>query len=324
MLSLKIEEIIVNIINIINQIHINCLEVNNITINIFISYRTLRMATSLLDSLTDQLSQLSISSSTISSNESLNKKKAFPLIGIKIRRPIAMPNVEEKVEEKVEDSQKRTEVQAHGFSWEKDLLINVYGLTPDELQQIKYTNKSDLPARFNRLDKCDVSIKTSCSPNAVCMADCLRVFDAVSSGEALHLVVVYYQQNDATDRKRVVSITEVDLTSSSEELFGTIVRSQLEELDQLVKDVPQKRKPTKDEYDKMYSLRNLLQPLSGAIHLDIKCNSTQSRLQCSFNRFQTFLRDHPERIIAHSNSENFRGGIICPEISSGRRCFTSK
>lgn len=273
------------------------------------------MTDSSVDSLTDLFSGLSVS---------FVKKKPFPLLGIKIRRPIvkAMPVAEEKHEK--EQEYKRTEVQAHGFSWEKDLLLHVYGVTPDELQQICYTNKADLPAALNRLDGCDVSIKTSCSPNAVCMADCLRIFDAVSSGEPLHLVVIHYQQLDETCSKRVVSITEVDLTGSSSALFGSLTRSHLEELDGLVKAVPQKRKPTQEEYDAMYSLRDRLQPLSGAIHLDIKCNSTQSRLQCSFNRFQTFLRDLSERIVAQSDSEQFRGGQITRELASGRRTFTSQ
>lgn len=282
------------------------------------------MTDSSVDSLTDLLSNLSVSSVSSVSSPSI-VKKPFPLVGIKIRRPIvkAMPEEEKKQEKEQEQEHKRTEVQAHGFSWEKDLLLQVYGVTPEEMKQICYTNKADLPAALNRLDGCDVSIKTSCSPNAVCMADCLRIFDAVSSGEPLHLVVIHYQQIDLTCTKQIVSITEVDLTGSSSALFGSLSRSQLEELDGLVKSVPQKRKPTQEEYDTMYSLRDRLQPLSGAIHLDIKCNSTQSRLQCSFNRFQLFLQNHPDLIIAHSNTHHFRGGELTYELVSGRRTFTS-
>ena len=58
-----------------------------------------------------------------------------------------------------------------------------------------------------------------------------------------------------------------------------------------------------------------------AIHLDIKCNSQQSRLQCSFNHFQEFLAKNPDRIIAQSSSGSFRGGSITEEIASGRRTF---
>ena len=179
----------------------------------------------------------------------------------------------------------RKEVQSHGFSWETDIICNVYGVTNEELKKIKYTSKMDLPASMNHLDNCDVSIKTSCNPNSVCMADCRRVFDAVSSGNPIHMVVLNYVQDDTKNTKKITTITGVNLTDSCNLLFGTISRSQIEELDKLVKSVPQKRKPTEEEYNKMYSLRDSLQNLSGAIHLDIKCNSSPSRLQCSFNHF---------------------------------------
>ena len=32
---------------------------------------------------------------------------------------------------------KTREIQAHGFLWEKELLLNVYGATPEELKEIK-------------------------------------------------------------------------------------------------------------------------------------------------------------------------------------------
>jgi hypothetical protein len=218
----------------------------------------------------------------------------------------------------------RTEVQSHGFSWEKELIANVYRATFEELHHIGYTNKTDLPAILNRLDGCDVSIKTSGSPNAVCMADCLRIFDAVSSGIPLHMVVIHYTQDDVAKTKNVSTITEIDLTNSRELLFGTLSREQLEELDRAVKAVPQKRKPTPEEYAAMYSLRDSLQDLSGAIHLDIKCNSTQSRLQCSFNRFRSFVESNSNRVIAKSTDHTFRGRVISPQIQSSRRVFKPK
>ena len=224
----------------------------------------------------------------------------------------------------VTTTSQRKEVQLHGFSWEKEILRNVFGVTEAELKEIKYTSKMDLPAHINRLDNCDVSIKTSCSQNVVCMADCLRVFDAVSSGKPIHMVVIYYLQDDTSNTKKIINITEVDLTDSRDLLFGTLTRCQIEELDKLVKSVPQKRKPTEEEYNNMYSLRDSLQNLSGAIHLDIKCNSTQSRLQCSFNRFQQFVEKNPLKIVAKSNTNEFRGGTITTEITSSRRVFKKK
>ena len=197
----------------------------------------------------------------------------------------------------------------------------------DELKGIKYTNKTDLPGKFNRLDEnCDISIKTSGSPNAVCMADCLRVFDAVSGATPLHLTVIHYTQCDETQCKIVTSIAEVDITNSRNELFGPVTtRAQLEELDAVVKSVPKKRRPTLEERASMYSLRDALQAQCGAIHLDIKCDSgTQRRLQCSFNQFQQFIIDHPERLVERSETNAFRGGVISSQIVSGRRKFNKK
>ena len=173
--------------------------------------------------------------------------------------PVSAPKNEAKTDIKiipsveVEMTSQRKEVQAHGLQVEKEIICNVFGVTNEELEKIGYTSKMDLPASLNRLDRCDVSIKTSCSQNTVCMADCLRVFDAVSSGSPIHMVVVHYIHDDTNNTKKITTIIEVDLTNSCDLLFGTITRSQIEELDKIVKSVPQKRKPTEEEYKKMYS-----------------------------------------------------------------------
>ena len=213
----------------------------------------------------------------------------------------------------------KNEVQKHGFLWERSLLKNVYGVTDAELAAIKYTNKMDLPANLNKLGLQSLSIKTTGSPNAVCMADALRIFDAVSSKDPFHLVVVTYKQDDVEKNKNLKSIVEVDLTDSAALLFGTITRKQIEELVQVIKKVPQKRSPTADEYKAIYELRDSIQTGSLAIHLDPKCNSQQSRLQCSFNRFGQFLAMNPGRIIARSTTGQFRGGSIIETLKSARR-----
>jgi hypothetical protein len=170
------------------------------------------------------------------------------------------------------------------------------------------------------------------------MADCLRIYDAVSSANPNHMVVIQYEQLKAEPEKaepeeekevpnpikKIISITEVDLTNTRELLFGTLTRTQIEDLAKLVKAVPQKRKPTAEEYKNMYALRDALQVLSGAIHLDIKCNSTQSRLQCSFNRFPQFIEKNPTKVIAKSQTNEFRGGLISLCLASSRRVFKPK
>ena len=213
----------------------------------------------------------------------------------------------------------KKEVQRHGFTWEKELITKVYGATSDELLEIKYNSKMDLPAKFNRLDNCDLSVKTSGNHNTVCMGDCLRVFDSLC-----RLVVIRYKQDDTTQTKKIINITELDLTDSRELLFGTLSRSQIEELDKAVKSVPQKRKPTPEEHERMYAIQKSLQALSGAIYLNIKCNSTQSRLQCSFNRFQDFIDKNEARVVATSSSGKFRGGSISAEIKFSRLVLKKK
>jgi hypothetical protein len=156
----------------------------------------------------------------------------------------------------------------------------------------------------------------------VCMANCLSVYDSVSSGLPIHLIVIHYTQ--INNLKRVIRIVQVDITNSSQLLFGTITRLELEELDKSVKSVPSNKKPTKEQYDTMYNIRNNLQKKSGAIRLNIKCDSKQSRLQCSFNKFQAFLDNNPTRIIEKSNTNIFRGGFITKELISQRRILTKK
>jgi hypothetical protein len=229
-----------------------------------------------------------------------------------------------------------TEVQSHGFKWEKEICINVYGATLEEMKGIKYNSKMDLPGKFNRLNEnCNISVKTTGSLNTVCMGDCLRVFDAVSmahheidgggsSNAPLHLTVIHYTQCDKTQCKNVRYIIEVDLTNSRAELFGSVTRAQLEELDALVKSIPQKRKPTDEEHATMYALRDALQSQCGAIYLNIKCDSQQSRLQCSFNQFQKFITKYSDRLVERSETNTFRGGVISSQMVSGRRKLKKK
>ena len=212
---------------------------------------------------------------------------------------------------------KIAEVQKHGFTWDKDIILNVYGATEEEMKKVGYTNKIDLPSTINHLDHCDLSIKTSGNLNSICMGDCLRIFDSVCSGDCLHMVVINYKQELLL--KKVIGITEIILTNSCKLLFGDISRSEIEELDKAVKLVPQKRKPDISEYNNMYAIKKELQKKSGAIRVDIKCNSTQSRLQCSFNHFQLFIQNNKDLIVAQSKNNEFRGGKIMSEIESKRR-----
>lgn len=210
------------------------------------------------------------------------------------------------------------EVQSHGFSWEKEILSKVYSVT----NAISYTSKADIPAEFNSLDGVNVSIKTTGDKNCVYMADCLRFYDSLD--DDIHLIVIHYEQNDDAKTKVLKSVTQINLKNSRELLFGSLTRSEIESLDALVKRVPQKRKPSEEEHSEMYTLKKQLQKKSGAIRLDIKCNSQQSRLQCSFNKFESFKEKNPHLILHHSESNMFRGGELTKELLSDRRKFIKK
>lgn len=217
----------------------------------------------------------------------------------------------------------RTEVQGHGFAWEKELLC-IYGATSEELATIGYTNKVDLPAALNRKTGADLSIKACGIRNAVCMGDSLRIFDNVSSGKPYHMVVLRYEQVGSV--KRVKSILELDLTDAVGPLFGSLSRADVEGLDTLVKAVPQKRKPTAEEHTAMYTLHKSLRSKLGLLSLNIKCDSSQSRLQCSISRnnLEAFVNAHPERVVASSQSCEFQGGCVTAELASGTRVFKAK
>ena len=214
------------------------------------------------------------------------------------------------------------EVQKHGFRWEKEML-HIFGATEEEIKSIPYTCHVDLPAKYNRLGRYPLSIKTSSSKGTICMADAIRLYDAVSSRNRLHLILIRYKQNG--NKKCVTSIVEFDITDSAKELFGEITLVQLKTLDSCVKSVPQNRKPTPEEHATMYSIKRELQAKSGAISIAIKCNSTQSRLQCAipYKKYETLIQN-TERVIAYSKTNEFRGGSISLEIESSRRVFKCK
>jgi hypothetical protein len=215
-----------------------------------------------------------------------------------------------------------TESQAHGFIFQDALFIDIYGATKDELRAISYTAKLDLPGELNRLDPgIPVSCKVTGNANKVDMGDCLRIYDGVSSGAPYHLLVAAYTQDDATNTKTITSIVEVDLTSATEALFGTLTRDEIAALDAVIKAVPHGRAPTASERDGVYYFRDELHAKTGALQLAPKMDSkAQRRLQCSFGHFQRFIAANPHRVVAQGTPAAFRDHALSVSvIASGRR-----
>lgn len=229
-----------------------------------------------------------------------------------------------------------TEVQAHGKLWETEIAMNVYGATDAELKRVNYTATHDIPASINHLNPdTNISVKVSCSDNTVGMGDPLRVFDTVSSGHKLHAVVLTFEQDCEANTKTMKRIVELDLSNSVNELFGTITRKDLEDLNHLIHAVPKdlrarvvingkKVSPPSPQRTAYLEKQVELLGKSGAIFLNPKLDETNCRLQCSFNKFQKFLIDYPDRLIAESTTSEFRGGHITQSISSSPRTFTKK
>ena len=203
--------------------------------------------------------------------------------------------------------------QKHGFTWETDILKNVYQMNATQ----KYTSEFDCPASCNNLDGVNLSIKTTGS-NSVSMGDILRIYNATHSNEPYHMTVIRYDQTTTTT-KEVVEMVEVDLTASGRVLFGDLTLSDIESIVDAVKEVPHKRRPTPEERARMYAVRDGLLTRSGCLSIAIKCDSRQSRVQCSFSNFRNFLTNNSRRIISHSSSNEFRGGSITSTLNSTRR-----
>ena len=220
----------------------------------------------------------------------------------------------------------KKEVQAHGFLWERQLLTRVYGVTAEEMATITYTHHIDCPAAFNHTTHANVSIKTTGS-NTICMGDALTIFDKVATkskeGAPLHLTVVRYKQATPTT-KQVKEIIVVNLTDSLELLFGTALRADVEALDRLVKAVPQKRSPTPEEHTAIYALQKSLKAKLKGIYLNVKCDSKQSRLQCSINKWAAFIAANPDRVIVKSAGPSLYGGTIDEIIESAPRKLKKK
>ena len=218
----------------------------------------------------------------------------------------------------------RNEVQKHGFTWQDQLLTNVYKATTEELDSIKYTAAIDLPAKFNHINpNVNLSIKTSNTLNTVCMGYPINIYNHVNNKEIrYHMTVVFYEQIDET-KKKIIKIIEVDLSDSKDILFKDITIEEIEELSNYVKSIPEKRSPTKEEHKKMYEMKDKLDLKMDVFQINIKCNRQQSRIQCSINKFKKFIEEHPERIIAQSINGEFRGGKISNEINSGPRVFNN-
>lgn len=215
-----------------------------------------------------------------------------------------------------------TESQAHGKSWEDDIKSYIFWLTKEECDSIPHTARHDIPGELNRLDKgTNISIKTTGS-DTVCMADVSRVCENVGNGEQIHAIILMYKQNNSKKTKKLYRIIEFNLTNSRELLFGTATIEEINELVTYVKSIPKDvtaaHRATYKRMAKDISAKNGGY-ISYAPKVDSKGQRRQRRVQCCIPKFSKFVKEHPERVIAESQSGEFRGGTITEEIVSPPR-----
>jgi hypothetical protein len=211
--------------------------------------------------------------------------------------------------------------QQHGFTWENSVLKDVYQIKPGT-QKGGYTRQHDVSAEENMLDYVNVSIKTS-GTTSVDMGDARRVFQSVSSGESLTLLVLQYSQEDGAEEKEAIktlrNVLEVDLTGSSELLFAHLTLENITELHEFLKAIPAGKATDAiiAEYKKKAGQLNLF---SGAIHMRPKVDShTQRRLQCSFTNINDFCKKYPTRLLSQSTVGLYKGVQLPLQIASCRR-----
>ena len=214
-----------------------------------------------------------------------------------------------------------SEVQKHGFFWEKHTLLNCFGISEENLQSIGYYAKHDLPLNLNP-EGFNISCKCSKSLNDVNMGDSIRLFDSVNNkDDKIHIIIFFWKQFNNT--KKVIKTYEIDITDKKDLLFGGIIKSELEELRDLVRKIPTKSKPTPEERKVIYELRDKLHEKKGALRLDIKCNSQQSRIQCTIHKFNKFIEENVNLVVNFNETNEFRGKLI-PDFEGGARVFKKK
>jgi hypothetical protein len=199
------------------------------------------------------------------------------------------------------------ENQQHGFLWESDIKIKVFGLTGPT----PYTAVHDVDRDRNALNPNEnVSLKTT-GGETVCMGDALRVFAYEAGCEHTGIVVQYDQTADQKVLKRVY---EIDLMQR-ELLWGRIVKEDVEELDALVRSMPTGRRDP--EIDRAITQKKKeLNAKSGIMRFNPKIDSKkQRRLQCSIPKFASY----PTLVKSVTAEPLVRGVQIAAFVLSGRR-----
>ena len=215
---------------------------------------------------------------------------------------------------------KSKEVQKHGKVIEKDIL-KTYNVPVEILCKISYTSTHDLPSEYNERNGKNVSIKTT-GKNSICCGDAERFYDSTNDHNMEMVIVQYTQEGQYKIFKMIIVI---DLNKCKSHLFkDSLRREEITELANAIKKIPQKRKPTLEEKNYYEQIKRNLSPKLGHLTLNPKCNSQQSRLQCSIRNIQTLLKDCPECLLYQNYKPYYNGKKLIERIYSPPRTFKGK
>ena len=178
----------------------------------------------------------------------------------------------------------------HDFDNEIKTIYNVHN--------VPYTSPHDIPEEFN--DGIAASVKSSVGDTCDC-GDALRMFNN-SSLDKYQMIRGRFEQ--VGEQKHLREVHLVDLSLSTEILWGTITHSDVVALSELTKTY----RPGREDIRKaVHSLKDELNKKSGLMQFRPKMDSQQRRLQCSIPKWTEFIRLNPTRVLEHTTIGLFRG-----------------
>jgi hypothetical protein len=178
------------------------------------------------------------------------------------------------------------------------------------VSNVGYTSLHDIPAQFN--DDTPASVKSSVGDTCDC-GDAIRMFN--NSGlQKYQMIRGRFEQ--VVDSKHLREVDWVDLSNSSELLWGTLTLAEVTSLDELTKTF---RSGREDIRKAVHQLKKELNAKSGFMQFRPKMDSSQHRLQCSIPSWSKLINAHPERTLYHTDTGMFRGSQLTLVRESPRR-----
>jgi hypothetical protein len=182
--------------------------------------------------------------------------------------------------------------QQNGHDFDNEIK-NIYNV-----HDVSYTSPHDIPEEFN--DGIPASVKSSVGDTCDC-GDALRMFNN-SKLDKYQMIRGRFEQVGGQKHLREVHL--IDLSKSTEILWGTITHDDVVALSELTKTY---RPGNEDVRKAVHSMKDELNKKSGLMQFRPKMDSQQRRLQCSIPKWTDFVRLNPTRVLEHTTTGLFRG-----------------